>query len=130
MARWSVIALCLLCGPMRGEGSTKPNIIVILADDMGEIHLQRHCPCIYLLIFFLGINDVSWNNPLADTPFLGNLSMSGIILDNAYTLPVCSPSRAAVLTGVYPFKMGLQVSLFLLFMIGPGFVDWKVKLVP
>ena len=53
---------------------------------------------------------MSWNNPLARTPNLEKLARDGFILDNAYTLPVCSPSRAAILTGVYPFKMGLQVS--------------------
>ena len=58
----------------------------------------------------LGINDVSWNNPLADTPSLDTLANNGVILDNTYTLPSCTPSRAAILTGVYPFKMGLQVN--------------------
>ena len=62
----------------------------------------------------LGINDVSWNNPLADTPFLDTLATNGVILDNTYTLPSCTPSRAAILTGVYPFKMGLQVDTILL----------------
>ena len=62
-----------------------------------------------------GVNDVSWNNPLANTPSLAKLAESGVILDNAYTLPVCSPSRAAILTGVYPFKMGLQVDTILSF---------------
>ena len=60
----------------------------------------------------LGISDVSWNNPSAPTPHLDSLaaSPSGIILDNAYTLPVCTPSRAALMSGTYPFKLGLQVS--------------------
>ena len=58
-----------------------------------------------------GVNDVSWNNHnLTNTKHLKKLAESGIILDNAYTLPICSPSRAAILTGVYPFKMGLQVN--------------------
>jgi len=56
-----------------------------------------------------GNNDVSWNNPSAKTPALGRLAKSGVTLSNAYTLPVCSPSRAAIMTGVYPFRMGLQV---------------------
>lgn len=69
--------------------SNQPNILVVLADDVG-------------------INDVSWNNPRGFTPHLGKLAQDGIILDNAYSLPVCTPSRSALLTGVYPFKLGLQ----------------------
>ena len=68
----------------------KPNILFILADD-------------------IGVNDVSWNNPSAKTPNLGSLANTGIILDSAYTLPVCSPSRAALMTGIYPYKFGFQV---------------------
>ena len=64
-----------------------------------------------------GINDVSWNNPRAATPQLGKLARSGLILDNSYTLPVCSPSRAAILTGIYPFRMGLQVKKFKLWNV-------------
>ena len=56
-----------------------------------------------------GVNDVSWNNKNSkNTPNLRRLAKEGVILDNAYTLPVCTPSRAALMTGIYPFKMGLQ----------------------
>ena len=55
-----------------------------------------------------GVSDVSWNSPGAPTPHLGSLAREGVILDSAYSLPVCSPSRAAILTGVYPFRLGLQ----------------------
>ena len=58
---------------------------------------------------FLGVNDVSWNNPNIKTSNLQELAEKGTILDNAYTLPICSPSRAAILTGIYPFKFGFQV---------------------
>ena len=73
----------------------RPNFVLILADD-------------------LGVNDVSWNNPsVTETPTLESLARAGQILDSAYTLPVCSPSRAALLTGIFPFKYGFQVLLTL-----------------
>ena len=55
------------------------------------------------------MNDVSWNRPGAATPNLKKLAEEGVILDNAYTLPVCTPSRTALMTGTYPFKLGMQV---------------------
>ena len=42
------------------------------------------------------------------TENLESLAKSGTILNNLYTLPVCTPSRAALLTGIYPFRYGLQ----------------------
>ena len=85
-----------------------PNIIMIVADDLGK---QSHFnnPNFHYEIESSGVNDVSWNNPEVKTPNLEKLAQSGIILNKAYTLPICSPSRAALLTGVYPFKFGLQV---------------------
>ena len=86
MTQISVLVLLALDQVVAG-----PNVLLILADD-------------------LGVNDVSWNNPtVSQTPTLGRLARAGQILDSAYTLPVCSPSRAALLTGIYPFKYGFQV---------------------
>jgi len=75
--RFSTTILWMLVG----KGSAdKPDIIFILADD-------------------LGVNDVGWNNPSSPTSHLDSLAEEGVILDSAYTLPICSPSRAALLTG-------------------------------
>jgi len=71
------------------QNATAPNIVIILADD-------------------LGVNDVSWNNRRAPTPNLEKLANQGVILENFYTLPICTPSRAALLTGIYPFRYGFQ----------------------
>ena len=63
-----------------------PNVIVILADD-------------------LGYADVSFNNPRVsiDTPNLQRLADEGVVFTNGYvTSPVGSPSRAGLLTGRYP----------------------------
>ena len=42
---------------------------------------------------FPGVNDVPWNSRSANLPALSSLANKGIALDNAYTLPVCTPSR-------------------------------------
>ena len=69
-----------------------PNIIVIVPDD-------------------LGYNDVSWHNPDIIMPHIEKLARSGIILENHYVQPSCSPSRSAILTGYYPIHTGMQVML-------------------
>jgi len=67
----------------------KPNIIFILADDMGY-------------------GDFSYfNNRLSRTPVLDNLIDEGICFTQSYTAsPVCNPSRASLLTGKYPHRTG------------------------
>ena len=62
------------------SSSTMPNIVFILADD-------------------LGYNDVSWHNPDIKTPNLEALARSGVILENNYVQPICTPTRSALLTG-------------------------------
>ncbi len=74
------------------------------------ISLRSKADFIYLLIIlFVGFNDVSWNNADVKTPNLDALAAEGTILDQAYAQPVCSPSRGALMTGLYPFHNGMQV---------------------
>ena len=81
-----------------GKGSAdKPDIIFILADDLGEKF--KSCCNNLKRSFSPGVNDVGWNNPSSPTSHLDSLAEEGVILDSAYTLPICSPSRAALLTG-------------------------------
>ena len=61
------------------------------------------------IILSTGWNDVSWHNPGVVTPHLGNLAESGIILDQSYVQPICSPTRSALMSGKYPFTIGRQV---------------------
>jgi len=70
----------------------QPNIIVIVADD-------------------LGYNDVSWHNKEMLTPNLGHLAHNGVILEQSYVQPICSPTRSALMTGRYPIHTGRQHSV-------------------
>ena len=48
-------------------------------------------------------------NPDVISPNMDRLAAEGVILDRNYAQPICSPSRAALMSGVYPYKMGRQV---------------------
>lgn len=70
-----------------GQSKTKPNIVIIYADDLGWKDLS----C-YGSIFY-------------ETPNLDRLAKEGIQFMNGYaSAPVCSPSRASLMTGKYPIK--------------------------
>ena len=58
--------------------------------------------------YLSGTNDVPWTNSEVVAPYMMDLATNGVILDNYYAQPVCSPSRGAVMTGNYAFKNGMQ----------------------
>lgn len=70
------------------------NIVFIVADD-------------------LGWNDVGFHNSDMITPNIDKLAKQGVIFNSSYVQPVCTPTRNAFMTGVYPFKVGLQRGVFL-----------------
>jgi len=67
----------------------KPNIVYILADDMG-----------YADAGFNGCKDIQ-------TPNLDKLARNGVILKSFYVQPVCSPTRASLMTGRYVAHTGV-----------------------
>ena len=71
---------------------TKPNIIFLLADDLGYNSMQ-----------YSATTDLT-----VSTPFLSKMAQQGIILTNYYAQESCTPSRAALLTGRYPLTLGMQ----------------------
>ncbi|MGQ0636070.1 MAG: sulfatase [Planctomycetaceae bacterium] len=68
-----------------------PNIIVILADDLGYKDIGAH------------------GGTLVKTPHIDSLALNGVRCSNAYvTGPVCAPTRAGLLTGRYQQRFGLE----------------------
>jgi arylsulfatase B len=69
--------------------TTKPNIVIILADDLGNADLGYHG------------SDIK-------TPNIDKLANDGVRMESFYGMPVCTPSRAELLTGRYAMRYGLQ----------------------
>ncbi|GAB6029238.1 Arylsulfatase [Chamberlinius hualienensis] len=63
----------------------------------------------------LGWNDIGYHNPDINTPYLDQMAATGIKLNQSYVQPLCTPSRAAFMTGRYPYKTGMQQYLILSF---------------
>jgi len=88
-------ALCVLCGSIEAaEAAQKPNIIVILADDLGYGDLGCY-----------GAKDVA-------TPNLDRMAKEGAKLTSFYVSPVCSPTRASLMTGCIAQRVGIGGVLF------------------
>ena len=67
---------------------SKPNVIIILTDD-------------------LGWGDVSYHGGHIPTPNIDALAKNGVELNRFYASPVCSPTRASLLTGLHIFNLSL-----------------------
>lgn len=81
-----LIILCWSIG-LSVSADTKPNILLIVADDMGWA-------------------DVGYHNSEIETPHIDQLAKDGVELDQFYVAPMCTPTRAALLTGRYWSRFG------------------------
>lgn len=70
---------------------SQQNVLLIIADDMG-----LDASACY-----------SVGNQHAPMPFLEAMCAEGLVFDNAYSAPVCSPTRATIMTGQYGFRTGV-----------------------
>ena len=92
-----------------GEENIKPNIVLVVIDDWGWA-------------------DVPWQDESIPAPNIKKLAEDGLILNQSYVQQVCTPSRAALLTGMYPFNLGRQHRA--LKPLRPGGIPTSFKLLP
>jgi len=86
-----LVALSLTTAFASGSGATKPNIIIFLADDLG-----------YSDVGFNGCEDIP-------TPHIDSIAKQGVRFTDGYANhPVCSPSRAGLLSGRYQHRFGFE----------------------
>jgi arylsulfatase A-like enzyme len=83
----SLIVLALVSSLSPAETPGKPNIVLIMADD-------------------LGYGDVGWHGGPYQTPHLDALAKTSVRLEQHYSLPVCSPTRSALLSGRFNSRFG------------------------
>ncbi len=84
-----LLAICALTGAASAADAPRPNIVYLLVDDLG-----------FADVGFNGSKDIR-------TPQIDKLAKEGAILADFYVQPVCSPTRAALLTGHYATHTGV-----------------------
>ena len=83
-----------LNGNSKNANTESPNILLIMVDDLGMADLTLY------------------GKGYPETPNIDKLGQDGVVFTNAYvTSPVCSPSRAAILTGRYQQRFGFQYQM-------------------
>src|SRR4051812_38474929 len=93
IVRVLAVALFVALLPVGGRAAdspTKPNILFLVADD-------------------LGWNDVGWHGGLPKTPVMDKLIKESVELDRHYVQPVCSPTRTALMSGRWTSRWGPHV---------------------
>ncbi len=85
--KWIIALLACVLNPFQAD-AVQPNFVFILIDDLGRA-------------------DVGYNGGQVPTPHIDALAKEGIILDAHYVAPVCSPTRAGLLTGRYWSRFGV-----------------------
>jgi len=84
------VLVCNACSSPQKKQSHAPNIVFILADDLGWADLPVY------------------GNKFNEAPHITKLADEGMKFDNAYAAcPVCSPTRASIQSGQYPARVGI-----------------------
>lgn len=84
------------------ENSKRPNIVFILADDFGIVDIQSYAK------HFI---DADTTEMYYETPNLNRLINEGVAFSQAYANPLCSPTRASIISGKYAAKLGFMTAM-------------------
>src|SRR3546814_3093433 len=88
------ILLIFIAGFKAAGQEQKPNIILILTDDMGWMDSEPY------------------GNTYYETPHLTRLANEGMLFTDAYAAsPLCSPTRASIMSGQYPGRLHITVAI-------------------
>jgi arylsulfatase A-like enzyme len=93
-------------GSLAGAFPERPNILLILVDDLGKDWISCY-----------GADDI-------ETPRIDQLASSGLRFNHAYSMPQCTPTRATLLTGQYPWRTG-WVNHWDVPRWGIAYFDWE-----
>jgi len=85
----ALVLLFVLLPPAAGGSALRPNVILILTDDQGHGDVGFH------------------NNPKIRTPNIDRLAREGVRFERFHVNPVCSPTRASLMTGRYYYRTGV-----------------------
>ena len=92
LAALLAVAFSLLIPGVASAQTKRPNIVIIVADD-------------------LGWNAVGYHGGFVKTPNIDRIASQGVALERFYVSPMCSPTRAGLLTGRYPMRYGMARSV-------------------
>ncbi len=92
-----IVVLASALAVAQVDQEVRPNIIIMVADD-------------------LGWSDVGFHGGEIDTPSLDRLAAQGVELSRFYTTPICSPTRAALMTGRDPMRLGVAYGVIMPWM--------------
>lgn len=82
-----------LTAAVASPSPTQPNVVILLADDLGWADVGFHTGC------------------EIQTPNLNRLAAGSTEIERFYSCPLCSPTRSALMTGRYPIRFGIQYTV-------------------
>jgi len=95
ICRTLLCAAALLAFAAPALAADRPNVVIFVADDLGWADVGFH------------------GEEVIETPSLDRLAAEGVQLDRFYSTPICSPTRAALMTGRDPMRLGVAYGVIM-----------------